>query len=355
MPPRKRTKRENRTLPPRWEWHGGKIYYQIPPSMAGHHAFDGRKRRLPLGATLTEAHRKWADIQRHFDSDTGSDRVPDVIQQYIKLELPYKAAKTRRDYAVCLARISGAFQEFTIHDIKVAHCIAYVDANMDSLWHARYDMRVLSSVLSWCVSRGKMDANPLLGQLKFKGRHNPKRKRHYTPDEDIAVFLSVLPPMWQLYVRLKLKTGQSQQTLLTTTRKHLTSEGIDFERSKTGASIPMEWDDELRAIVDELLALPRRVGSVYLFSKRDGGCYYDAEKGTASGFQSMWQRWQKKAMERGMSSRFSEHQLRHKAASDNPLGDASKAMGHADERITRDVYQVKKQRIKPLKGYKKGD
>ena len=107
--------------------------------------------------------------------------------------------------------------------------------------------------------------------------------------------------------------------------------------------------------MDELLALPRRVGSVYLFSKRDGGCYYDTERGTASGFQSMWQRWQKKAMERGMSSRFSEHQLRHKAASDNPLGDASKAMGHADERITRDVYQVKKQRIKPLKGYKKGD
>lgn len=349
MPPRKRTKGENRGLPQRWEWHGGKIYYQIPPALAGHVAFDGRKRRILLGATLTEAHRRWASIQEHFDLPLTSGRLPDVALAYQQQDLPALAPKTQSDYRAAIARLSAAFQEFTIHQIEPHHCYAYVDANESRIRQARYDVRVLSSILTWCVSKGLMAANPLIGQLKFKNRrHNPPKRRHYVSDKDLAIFMTVLPRKWQLYVLLKLKTGQSQQTLLTTQWHHITEEGIDFQRTKTGKYIPMEWDDELRGIIAEIRRLPRSIGSMYLFSTRSGACYYNSEKGVASGFQSVWQRAQARAMEAGMTTRFSEHQLRHKAASDNPLAAASAALGHADERITRDVYQVRPSRVKPL-------
>lgn len=349
MPPRKRTTKENKPLPQRWEWHGGKISYQIPPALAGHPAFGGRRRRITLGASLVEAHRRWAEIQAHFDTPVKSGRIPDIAVAYQQQELPTLAAKTQTDYRAALARLTGAFQEFTIHQIEPSHCYAYVDDKLDKVRQARYDIRVLSAVLSWCVMKGWMAANPLVGQLRFKHkRYNPPRRRHYIPDEDLIIFLSVLPRKWQLYVLLKLKTGQSQQTLLTTTPRHITAAGIDFERSKTGASIPMEWDDELHAIVTEIRRLPREVNSFYLFANRWGGCYYDMEKGTASGFQTMWKRWQDKAMAAGMSSRFTEHQLRHKAASDNPLAAASAALGHADEQITKAIYQVQQKRVKPL-------
>lgn len=352
MPPKRRTKSENRALPQRWEWHNGKIHYQIPPALAGHPAFDGKKRRILLGATLTEAHRKWAEIQAHFDTPVASGRFPDVALAYQQAELPTLAPKTQRDYRAGIARLSGAFQEFTIHQIEPAHCYAYVDAKLDKVRQARYDIRILSAILSWAVSKGWMKANPLIDQLKFTHkRYNPPRRQHYVPDEDLAIFLSVLERKWQLYVLLKLKTGQSQQTLLTTQWRHVTDEGIDFTRAKTGASIPMAWDDDLRMIVDEIRRLPRKVGSVYLFSTRTGASYYDMEKGEACGFRAMWQRWQKKALAAGMSARFTEHQLRHRAASDNPLEAASAALGHSDQRITRDVYQVQKPRVQPLKSW----
>lgn len=350
MPPKRRTKAENRALPQRWEWHNGKIHYQIPPALAGHPAFEGRKRRIVLGATLTEAHRKWAEIQAHFDTPVASGRFPDVAQAYRKAVLPTLSGKTQADYEACLARLAGAFQEFRAEQILPHHCVDYVDANMHRVRQARYDVRVMSAVLTWCAKKGIITRNPLVGQLHFREkRYNPKRRIHYVTDEDLAIFLSVLPRVWQLYIELKMKTLQTQQTLLTTTRHHLTAEGIDFHRSKTGASIPMAWDDELRAIVDEILSQPRKVRSIYLFANRDGGCYYNTEKGAASGFQSMWQRWQKKALEAGMSRRFTEHELLHKGVSDNPLSDASKARGHKDERTTRDIYQIRKPQARPMR------
>lgn len=335
-------------MPKRWEWHGGKIYYQIPPSLAGHAAFGGRKRRIPLGKTLTEAHRTWADLHAQFDTPLSSEKFPDVALSYTTQELPVLAQKTQSDYRSAIARLTGAFQEFTIHQIEPSHCYAYVDANLHRVRQARYDIRVLSAILSWCVMKGWMKANPLIRQVKFtKKRFNPKVRRHYIPDDDLKTFMGVIERKWQLYVLLKLKTGQTQQTLLTTTRHHLLDEGIDFNRSKTDVDILFDWDDELRAIVDEIRHLRRKVDSIYLFANRWGGCYYNPEKG-ASGFQSMWQRWQKKALAAGMKTKFCEHQLLHKTVSDNVLSHASAARGHADERITRDVYQVKKPRLKPL-------
>lgn len=352
MPPKKRTKADNRALPQRWEWHNGKIRYQIPPSLAGHPAFDGRRRSLVLGATLTEAHRRWSEIQAHFDTPVLSGKIPDVAMAYQKHELPTLAPKTQRDYQAAIARISAAFQEFTIHQVEPSHCYAYVDDNMSRIRQARYDIRVLSAILSWSVAKGWIKANPLVGQLKFTHkRYNPPRRQHYIPDTDLQIFMAELDRKWQLYVLLKLKTGQSQQTLLTTQWRHVTADGIDFNRAKTGASIPMAWDPDLEAIIEEIRRLPRKVGSMYLFSSRDGAPYYDMETGEASGFRSMWQRWQMKAMKKGMSARFTEHQLRHKAASDNPLAAASAALGHADQRITRDIYQVQKERVQPLKSW----
>lgn len=344
-----RAKRGNSGLPTRWEWHGGKIHYQIPPNKAGHAAFGGRKRRILLGATLTEAYGTWAEIQKHFADRSSIERFKHAVLAYLGEEVPTLAPKTQRDYKFSCARLNVTFQDFSVHDIEPHHCYAYVDANMRRIRQARYDIRVLSSILSWCVSKGIMKANPLVGQLRFKHkRYNPPKRRHYVEDADLRVFLNVLEPKWRLYVLLKLKTGQSQQTLLTSKWEHVSDQGIFFMRAKTGARISMKWDSELRDILDQLRSLRQGTKSEYLFATRQGGCYYNMQRGSADGFRSMWRRWQDKAMAEGMKQRFTEHQLRHKAASDNPLSAASAALGHADERITRDVYQVQEKRVAPL-------
>ncbi|MHA7917243.1 site-specific integrase [Alloalcanivorax xenomutans] len=344
--PKPRSKRENRPLPERWEWHGNKISYQIPPKLAGHPAFEGRRRRITLGATLTEAHRRWIQIQEHFDNPVESGFMK-AAHEYQRVELPTLAGKTQRDYRQAIARLIGAFQEFDVSEILPHHCYAYVDDNLHRVRQARYDIRVLSSILSWCVVKGILPLNPLIKQVKFrKKKYNPKKKTHYVTNDDMIIFLKQLARKWQLYVLIKLKTGQSQQSLLTTKLEHIKPEGIDFNRKKTDVDIPIEWDDDLREYIDEMMAMPRK--SEYLWETRNGDCYYDMEVAEASGFRSMWRRAQLRAMKAGMSARFMEHELRHKATSDNDLEEASAALGHADIRITREIYQLVKKRSKPL-------
>ena len=333
MPPRRRTKPENRALPQRWEWRGNRIYYQIPPALAGHVAFGGRKRCIPLGSTVSEAHKTWSSILSAFDLPAPSDMAA-LIQQFRESEIPKKRPTTQTGYMRSLAKIEGAFQEFHPSQIKASHAYKY----SDRVKGGKHDMRVLSALLSYAVRIGMIDTNPLIGQYKAAGAP----QRAYITDDALVAFYTVLPRKWQLYVQLKLETGLRQADMLQLKRSNITDDGLDVVTQKTGKRVIYEWDQELRRVIDEILALPRKVGSLYLFATNKGQSYYDAETGTASGFQSMWQRYKRKA---GVT--FSEHDIRGKAASDVEREAARAALAHSDARMT-DRYRRAPDRVKPL-------
>jgi len=333
MPPRKRTNKNNRSLPQRWEWHGGKIYYQIPPSVAGHDAFGGNRRRIVLGATLSEAHRKWSEIMSRFDVPTPST-MSQLIHDFRSKVVPTKAVTTQTGYLRSLAKIEGAFQEFHPSQITPAHAYKYAD----NIKGGKHDVRVLSALLSYAVRIGMIDRNPLIGQYKAAGAP----KREYVTDANLNRFYGVLERKWQLYVDLKLETGLRQADMLQLSWPNITEEGIFRRTQKTGKKLIFSWTPELRAIIDELKSLPRSVGSIYLFAQRSGQSYYNAATGRADGFQSMWQRWKKKA-----GVKFTEHDLRGKAASDSSLLDAQQALGHETTATTRG-YRTAPDMVKPL-------
>jgi integrase len=82
-----------------------------------------------------------------------------------------------------------------------------------------------------------------------------------------------------------------------------------------------------------------------LFCTRDGKPYID-EQGTTSGFDSVWQRFMKKALaETNLEERFTEHDLRAKVASDSKDSEqARKRMGHTSSAVTERVYRRKAER-----------
>lgn len=72
------------------------------------------------------------------------------------------------------------------------------------------------------------------------------------------------------------------------------------------------------------------------------------EDGTANGFDSIWQRFMGKALANtSLSTRFTEHDLRAKVASDNSIEHAQALLEHSNSELTDRVYRRKPELIKP--------
>ena len=87
--------------------------------------------------------------------------------------------------------------------------------------------------------------------------------------------------------------------------------------------------------------------SPFLFCNAFGKGYIDEARGTASGFNSMWQNFMTRLLtETKVAERFTEHDLRAKCASDAAsLETATKLLAHIDSRMTARVYRRKPERV----------
>ncbi|MFT7459690.1 MAG: integrase, partial [Planctomycetota bacterium] len=77
---------------------------------------------------------------------------------------------------------------------------------------------------------------------------------------------------------------------------------------------------------------------------------YIKENASADGFDSIWQRFMKKALEKTeLKERFTEHDLRAKVASDTESEHARQLLGHTTAEITERIYRRKANLVKPIK------
>jgi integrase len=187
------------------------------------------------------------------------------------------------------------------------------------------------------IEWGLVDDHPMTNKKvqKFSLPH----RRVMPIESELVAFADTLPRKWQLYVSLKLWTGRRKGELLPLTRFDLTDRGIRFVNNKRADDVfLLSWEPQTRAIVAELLQIPGN-RSPYLFATRRGACYMK-EDGTASGFDTMWQRYMTQALAAGkVTRRFTEHDLRKVRASDLSPEQAQHLLRHTSARQTR-AYQV---------------
>jgi integrase len=106
----------------------------------------------------------------------------------------------------------------------------------------------------------------------------------------------------------------------------------------------------MRALLDEIQRIPpRRIGDAPLFVTRQGKPYIK-ENGSANAFDSLWQRFMRKALEKtDLTERFQERDLRAKVASESAtLEEASERLAHASTATTKRIYRRKPTKVKPL-------
>ncbi len=160
------------------------------------------------------------------------------------------------------------------------------------------------------------------------------------------------PRAIQAFLRINLLTGRRRVEILRVRTTDLLEQGIRFNivKKRKNKLLTIEWSDELRqAVQDALDARPVDIAP-WLFCNRRGDPYARSD-GSANGWDSMWQRFMSRVLaETTVVERFTEHDIRAKAASDaESLERARQLLAHADTRMTERVYRRKPEVVKPLR------
>lgn len=351
--PRKRNK-ENVGLPARWKCEHGAYYYQVPTGLESR--WDG-KRKFRLGGTLPEAYAEWA---KRLEVPDQAKTIGALLDRYLLEEVPLKSARHQVERRRHIKNLRAVFGAASLDWITPQNIYQYVEARKTTRVAAHRAVDALSHAFTKAVEWGLIPRHPFKGEVRLKGEK--PRTRYVTDDELVEVLAlqskrkkgSVL--MLQAYIRIKLLTGMSRSDLLRLEpERDFTDIGICITRHKTegttGKSTIYEWNDDLRKAVGTAIAVRTAKNSKLLFCNRDGDGYIHPEKETASGWDSMWQRFMARVMEETtLTERFTEHDLRAKCASDAETLDHARALlTHADSKITQRVYRRKPELVKPAK------
>lgn len=344
---------ENKGLPKRWKHQHGAYYYRVPPGQES--AWDGKK-MFRLGKTLSEAHREYA---ARVECTADIRTIADLLDRYMRETAPEKSPRTGKEYARYAKKLRAVFGHMGIHDILPRHINKYFsDSAAKTL--AKREIEMFRHVYTKAVEWGYLNRHPFKGQIRLK---NNRPRTRYIENWEIAECLALQPkkkkgdslPMLQAYIRLKILTGMAQGDMLRLRCDDLKEDGIHIQRHKTknstGKRTIYTWTPALMDAVEQAKAARPVHISPFLFCNRRGESYVNEATGEAQGFQSIWQRFMKRVLaETAVKERFTEHDMRAKAASDADNAEHARAlMSHADSKITQRVYMRKPETVRPIK------
>jgi integrase len=306
-----RNRTKDRHLPQRVYSRGGAFYF-----------VDRQGKWLPLGSNYPKALQALASI---IDSASPANTMHQVINRFVAEELGAKAEKTIRGRLQEFKPLEKVFGAVSAESIESHHVWTYW-LTRGRTEQARHEIRALSTLLTYALRIGaRKRPNPCFG-LQLPGN---KPRSRYVTDEEYLLVRELAPPMIGYAMDLALLAGFDQGTIRRLERRHVTDEGILIEREKTGTLQLIEWNDELQLTVDGL----KRERQA-LICNRKGKPY------SLNGFQSQWQRVMRSAMTKGLTERFTFHDLRAKSASDDATDQgAADRLGHGDVKLTQRVYR----------------
>lgn len=310
-----RHRNKDKHLPPRVYQRRGKLYYSEPVT--------GKWIPLPDGL------KTWAKI---IEAAEPAHTLAALWVQYDLEVLAKKATKTRRNRLQEWSKLELVFGAMSAEQIESHHVWRYWRERGETEG-AKHEVRCLSVLLTYALQCGaRTRPNPCFG-LRMVSITGGRRDRYVTDEEFLAV-RELAPPMVGYAMDVALVAGMSQIDILTLERRQESGQGIEFDRRKTGRPQLIEWNEDLRAIV---AAAQRHSPPVRgtLICTRNGKPY------TSQGFQTVWQRLQRRALEEGkIAERYTFHDLRAKSLSDaESLEEAQRRGGHANAEVTKRHYR----------------
>ncbi len=203
----------------------------------------------------------------------------------------------------------------------------------------------LKHVFTKAIEWGAIDVHPMHSGA-FKMFPEKRSKMRIPTDEEVREAIKIANPMLQSYCKMKLITGLRQTDLLGLTVHNVKDDYLEVMLSKTEDRteqvLRFDLTDEMRDIIRE--CRERKPLSKHLFKTRTGECQLK-EDNTCTGFESQWQRWQRKLPK---ERRFAERSLRNLVGSQDELEIASERLGHASTATTKKFYRSNVTNVTPL-------
>lgn len=267
--------------------------------------------------------------------------LSDCFTRY-KLEvLPTLAPRTQKDYLRALDVLEEVFGSRHPDDVKPRDVGRFLDVSKGKI-HKNRQVAVLSAVYAKCVGRWYVaDRNPCTNVE----RNQAKKRTRYVSDAEFALVYAAMPPRVQIAMDLALLTGQRQGDLLSLRWERVTSDGVEFQQSKTGKRLMVTMSPALEAVLVRAKQMIPQLPREYVIRTEAGKPY------TAEGFRAIWQRRMRRLHRSGnLPTRFTFHDLRAKSVSDSPtLDEAFERAGHTSMAMTRGVYDRGVRKVKPLR------
>jgi integrase len=339
-------------LPKRWREKHGAFYYV--PAPGERHRWDNKK-WFRLGTSLQDAYREWAG---RADMAGNVSKMGTLCDRYELEVVSLKSAASRKSNGYSLKRIRQVFGDTDVDAIDPQHLYQYRDwcARNWSQKSANLDLEVLSHMFTKSIEWGARKDHPMTNKKVTKFSLQA-RSRYVTDDELSAFRQNFAGPFLNTYLELKGLTGLRKGDLLSIQLSAVQDEHLRVVPRKGAHKkkrpLLFEMTPEMEAAVAAIKALPRPIGSIWLFSNRKGQAYINLENGQATGFDSIWQRRMKKWVDAG-NERFTEHDLRAKVASEMASdNDAQELLDHSSPTVTKQVYRRKGKVLKPAGGFKK--
>lgn len=273
------------------------------------------------------------------ETENTSAVMPGVIARWLASKAEDWSKKTSTDMERIANRMSAAFREFAPRQVTTPVCAQYLQQYRSNPRTHNQHRSVLRQVLAFAALEGLREGfNPVdnIPQRKVQ-----KRVRVIGAAELDAMARALMTARrgGQAHVRmlgLCLKTGQRVSDVLKLGAQNCNDDGIEVDQGKTGAPLLIEWDDELRALVDQCFEGRDRVGAMLVQSTGKPYRY--------SGVRSAWVR----AMAKAGISDLHIHDLRGEAGASlaDMLGPyaAQQLLGHSSIRMTEDYIKQKTRR-----------
>jgi len=268
-----------------------------------------------------------------------------IMDRYELEVLPSKAENSVMTQTRQLVTLRAVFGHMDPNDLCQSHAYEYANTRGSKYpTTASRELELMSHVCTMAVRWGAMRANPLLGLEKPK---RPPRRKYVSNDEYTHVW-NLASPMVRCVMDLAMLTALRRGDIFKLERKHITDDGLYIQPGKTqnstGVELLFEWTPALREVIQKALSIKPQVRQ-HIVCNRKGKMY------TKNGFDSVWQRLMDKATQgEGAIERFQFRDLRRKSASDETDENIAQVrLGHASIAVTKRVYRVKPNRVKPLR------
>lgn len=320
-------------------WTG--YYYETPRDKE-----TGKKKYIPLGSDLSEAKKKWAELEGK--PITFENAIESVAKRFFNWAKDRNesglAERTIRDYESYYKPLAPVFGQIDINKMRSEFLLRYYHER-SSKYRGKQEIKFLSVLFNWARARGLMSiSNPVTGitrQMKTSSR-----RIIYVTDEDFELVYKHGNDVVKDAMDIAYLTGQRPADVFKMQWTDIKDGVLTITQNKTGQIVRIAITGELETVLNRIRA--RKIISRNIITSQNGKRVTDGVFRTA--FDNARDKAEAEAKEIGKEfNRFQFKDIRAKSATDSASQtDAQKLLGHKNIQTTTIYRRDKNDVVLPL-------